>query len=100
MPKQITQGANGETLCRSTTWLRSAALEAGHLVLIIVCTAHRTHPVARFEVFGEATAKAAKAAKTVLPRSMTLEARELISEIVGATELQEVFAVYVCVLGL
>ena len=97
MPKQITQGANGETLCRSTTWLRSAALEAGHLVLIIVCTAHRTHPVARFEVFGEATAKAAK---TVLPRSMTLEARELISEIVGATELQEVFAVYVCVLGL
>ena len=97
MPKQITQGANGETLCRSTTWLRSAALEAGHLVLIIVCTAHRTHPVARFEVFGEATTKAAK---TVLPRSMTLEARELISEIVGATELQEVFAVYVCVLGL
>ena len=82
---------NVKALCHATTWLRSAALEAGCLVLIVVRVAHGAQPVARFEVLGPHCVTAI----TVLPGSMTLEACNLVSEIVGATELQETFVVYV-----
>ena len=80
---------NAKAPRHATTWLRSAALKASCLVLIVVRVAHGAQPVARFEVL-----RPHETAVTVLPGSMTLETRNLISEIVGATKLQETFVVY------